>query len=434
MTTITMPTDSSLDRWRFRFFTIWATQAVSQIGSSVVQFALIWWITKTVGSATALATASLMGLLPFVVLGPFAGALVDRWNRKRVMVIADTITMLCVMVLAYLFWTERVQVWHAYALMFIRSCCGAFQNNAMQASTSLLVPQTQLSRVAGLNQMLQGGNSILAPIIAALLLVWLPLQGMLMIDVITALPAIAALMIFIIPQPLRKPNNQQPITNNLLQDMREGLTFVLRWRGLLYVTLMSLVINFLLTPTGALTPLLVMRHFGGQAADLAKLESAFGIFVIIGGLTLSAWGGFKHPRQGHIITTLVGLVGLGAGVLLIGFAPGNALWMAIAGMALLGFMQVLCNGPMMSIFQAKVPNHMQGRVMSLIGSSSMLMSPISLAVSGPLSDLIGIRVWYVVGGIACILMAALAALSPSVMRIEEYVHSPAEMQQQGEVL
>ena len=335
MTTLPIsPTSApSLDRWQFRYFTIWATQAVSQIGSSIAQFALIWWITNTVGSATALATASLMGLLPFVVLGPFAGALVDRWNRKRVMIIADAISMACVMVLAYLFFIGQAQIWHAYALMFIRSCCGAFQNNAMQASTALLVPQTHLARVAGLNQMLQGGNSILAPIMAAVLLAWLPLQGMLMLDVITALPAIAVLMIFIIPQPVRDTTNPQRPTDNLLQDMREGLTFVLKWRGLLYVTLMAMVINFLLTPTSALTPLLVTRHFGGAATDLAKLESAFGIFVIIGGLVLTAWGGFKHPRQGRIFTVLLGLAFLGVGVLLIGLAPGNALWLALCGVA-----------------------------------------------------------------------------------------------------
>ena len=276
MTTISLPTATSLDRWQFRYFTIWATQALSQIGSHIAQFALIWWITNVVGSASALALASMMGLLPQVLLGPFAGALVDRWNRKRVMIVADAISMACVMVLAYLFATGQAQIWHAYALMFVRSCCGAFQGNAMQASTALLVPQTHLARVAGFNPMLQGGTSIVAPIIAALLLVWLPLQGMLMIDVITALPAIAVLMIFIIPQPVRDQNSQQSM----------------------------------------------------------------------------------------------------------------------------------------------VPNHMQGRVMSLVGSACMLMSPISLAVSGPLSDVIGLRTWYVVGGLACILMAGLAALTPAVMNIE----------------
>jgi DHA3 family macrolide efflux protein-like MFS transporter len=239
-----------------------------------------------------------------------------------------------------------------------------------------------------------------------------------MIDVITALPALAALAIFIIPQPVRETNDQDPTKNNLLQDMREGLAYVLGWRGLLHIVLMAMLINFLLTPTGALMPLLVTRHFGGQAADLAKLESALGLFIIIGGLLLSAWGGFKHPKRGRIITSMLGLVGLAVGILLIGLAPASAFWMALMGMAIVGFMQVMCNGPMGAIFQATIPNHMQGRVGSLVGSACMLMAPISLAVSGPLSDLIGIRVWYVAGGIACIVLAASAALSPAVMNIE----------------
>ena len=412
-------------RWPIRFFSIWITQAFSQIGSQITQFALIWWITQSVGSATALATASLMGLLPRVIIGPFAGVLVDRWNRKRVMIAADLLSMFCVLVVAYLFATETVQIWHLYGLMFIRSVCGAFQYPAMQATMPLIVPEAHLARVAGLNEMLNGGTNIVAPILSALLMTIVPLQGMLMVDVATALPAVAVLLIFVIPQPRPAASAGAATASagaatasarpqNVWQDMREGLQFMRGFRGLLIISCAAMLVNFVLAPTGSLMPLLITKHFKGQVTDLAVIESVFGIAVIIGSLLLSVWGGFKR----RIVTCCTGLAGLGIGTALIGLAPSNVFGLALAGMFLMGFMNTFANGSVMAIMQTVVPNHMQGRVMSLLGSAAGLMTPLSLAASGPLSDLLGLQVWYIVGGIGCVLTALLMFASPSVMHIE----------------
>ncbi|UCH61251.1 MAG: MFS transporter, partial [Anaerolineales bacterium] len=186
-------------KWALPFFTIWSGQTISLLGSQLVQFALIWWLTKATGSATVLATASLIGMLPQVFIMPVAGALVDRWSRRVTMMVADSLIALMTVLLAVLFWRGEVQIWQVYLLMFIRSAAGGFHWSAMQASTSLMVPQKQLSRIQGINQMTNGGLNIISAPLGALLLEVLPVQGVLAIDVGTALLAIAPL--FFIPVP-----------------------------------------------------------------------------------------------------------------------------------------------------------------------------------------------------------------------------------------
>jgi DHA3 family macrolide efflux protein-like MFS transporter len=396
------------------FFTIWSGQAVSLLGSMLVQFALVWWLTETTDSATVLAIATLVAVLPSVFIAPFAGALVDRRNRRVVMIIADGTIALATVALAYIFYIGKAQPWHVYVIMFIRSTAGGFHWPAMQASTSLMVPEGQLSRIAGLNRTLQGLMNIAAPPIGAILLEVVPLQGVLAIDVVTALVAILPLLFIAIPEPERKAP-QVGGKPTLLQDMGEGLAYVRSWPGLMAIGVMAMVINFLLTPASSLQPLLVTRHFGGGALELGWLQSGWGIGVVVGGLILSAWGGFDR----RILTSLIGLIGMGLGLTVIGFVPASALWMAIGAMFLAGGMNPIVNAPLMAIVQAKVAPDMQGRVFSLMQSTSTAMMPIGLAVAGPLSDLVGVRVWYVVGGVICALMGIGAFFIPAVINMEE---------------
>ena len=178
---------------------------------------------------------------------------------------------------------------------------------------------------------------------------------------------------------------------------------------------MAMLVNFFATPAFSLIPLLVTKHFNGQALQLGYMNSAWGFGVVAGGLLLSAWGGFKK----RILTTMFGLAGMGLGILLIGFAPASLLMVGIAGMALSGIMNPITNGPIQAIFQSSIVPEMQGRVFGLISSVSSLVSPLSLLVAGPISDAIGIRSWYWVAGFACILMAFVSLLIRPIMAIEE---------------
>jgi len=402
--------------WAPRFFTIWTGQAFSLFGSQLVSFAVIWWLTQTTGSATVLATASLVGLLPQVILGPFTGTLVDRWNRRITMIVADGLITLATITLAVLFALGIVQIWQVYALLFIRSVCGGFHWPAMQASTSLMVPKEHLSRIQGLNQMLQGGMSIAAAPLGALLLAVVPMQGILMIDVVTAMLAITPLLFFSVPQPER-PDMQadSPELPTFWQDLRAGFSYVWGWPGLMLIGVMAAVINFLLTPAFSLLPILVTKHFNGQAIQLATLEAFSGIGFIVGGLILSTWGGFKR----RILTCLLGLVAMGVGCLVMGLLPPTAFGLAIATMFFLGVVNPIVNGPLLAAVQAVVAPEMQGRVFSLIGTVAAAMSPIGLIIAGPIADKLGVQTWFVIGGIVTLMMGITGVFIPAIMRFED---------------
>ncbi len=410
-----IPQEEFQNNWKSRFFTIFGGQALSIFGSSLVQFALVWYLTQQTGSATILATATLVAMLPQVLLGPFVGALVDRWNRRLVMIVADGAIALATLVLAGLFWLDLVQVWHIYAILLVRSMGGAFHWPAMSASTSLMVPKEHLSRVAGLQQTLFGLVSIIAPPTGAVLISLVPTQGVLMIDVGTALMAILPLLFIAIPQPIREQTENGEHKTSYWQDVREGFAYVAAWPGLMAILFMAVLINFLLTPAGALMPLLVTKHFGLGALEFGLTDSLFGAGMILGGLLLGVWGGFKK----RIVTSMMGIIGLGVGVIATGLAPSNMFWMALVGMSVMGFMNPITNGPLHAVIQANVKPEMQGRVMALIGSAATAMTPLSLAVAGPVSDQIGIQTWYIFGGIACLLMGTAAFFIPAIMNVEQ---------------
>ncbi len=408
--TITVP-----ENWAPRFFTIWGGQAFSLFGSALVQFALIWWLTQETGSATVLATATLFGLLPQIILGPFSGPLIDRWSRRLVMIFSDAAIAIATGVLAYLFWAGLVEPWHVYAVLFIRSAGGAFHWPAMQASTTLMVPEKHLSRVAGMNQTLQGLVSIIAPPTGAVLIGWLPTQGVLMIDVATAIIAILPLLFLPVPQPVRQAHPDSDGRHpTYWQDVKEGIQYVISWPGLLAVLIMFMLVNFLFNPLGALMPLLVTQHFQKGALALGSMDSLWGIGMIAGGVLLSIWGGFKMK----IKTMLIGTVGAGLGVMVVAAAPSDAFWLALAGFFFMGVTIPIINGPAMALLQSIVRPDVQGRVLSLVGSVVIAMSPLSLLVAGPLSDAYGIRVWFWIAGILCMLIAITAFFIPTIMNVE----------------
>lgn len=401
--------------WKARFFTIWGGQAISLFGSRLVQFALIWWLTAETGSATVLAIASLIGLLPTVLLGPFAGALVDRWKRRQVILIVDTAIALATLLLAYLYANDAVGVTTVYVLLLVRGIGESFHWPSMSAATSLMVPDDQLTRVQGLNQMLQGGLNIVAAPLGALLLGFLPMQGIMLIDVVTAAFAILPLLVISIPEIAQhaetSPSEKPP---TFWEDFNSGLQYVRSWPGLMMLMLLAMVINFLLTPAGALMPILVADYFQGGPLQLGWIEAAFGFGMIAGGLALGAWGGFKK----RILTSMLGLLGLGIGFSLIGFVPSNLFWLGVVSAFLAASMVPMVNGPVHAILQSAVEPEMQGRVFTLVGSLGSAMAPLGLIIAGPVADAIGVQSWYVIGGLACILMAVAGYSIPAVMNIE----------------
>ncbi len=411
------------------FFVMWAGQAVSLFGSQLVQFALIWWLTSETGSALVLAIASLVGLLPQVLLGPIAGTLVDRWNRRLIMMVADSLVALATIVLGLLFWSGVIQVWQIYTLLFVRAVASSFHWPAMTASTSLMVPEQQLTRIQGLNQTLNGALGIVSAPLSAFLLVLIPMHSILAIDVITALFGIIPLFFIHVPQPDRRG----PISHNedgeviessdqrntsFKQELREGLAYVWGWPGLLIIIIMALLINLVFTPAAVLMPLLVSDHFGGGAVELGWFESAWGIGIVVGGLLLGIWGGFRR----RILTALLGLVFMGAGVIAVGLAPSSAFTPAVGFILIAGVANPFVNGPIFAILQASVAPDMQGRVLGLTNSAVMAMSPVGLILAGLMADAAGVRLLFVVAGIVMAVLALVGLFTPAVMQIEENGH------------
>jgi len=402
--------------WKTPFFTIWIGQAFSWLGSMLVHFALIWWLTRSTGSATVLASASLVGMLPGIILGPMAGACVDRWDRRRVMIVADGLIALATLVLAGLFWSGAVRIWHVYAILFVRSVAGTFHWPAMQASTSLMVPKEQLSRVAGMNQLVGGAFNVVAPTLGAILISALPIQGVLGIDVVTAALAITPLFFVAVPQPPRSvAASRDAGRSSLLADLGQGLRYVWSWPGLLAVIFMAAIINLLLNPAYSLLPLLVTKRFNGQAQELGWMNSAQGLGIVAGGLLLSTWGGFRR----RAFTGMTGLVGMGLSTLLLGVAPESAFWAAVASIAVGGLSNPIANGPLLAIFQSAVEPEMQGRVFTLLGALTSGLSPLGMAIAGPVADALGVQSWFIIGGLVCLLMGLAGFFWPAIVHLED---------------
>jgi DHA3 family macrolide efflux protein-like MFS transporter len=405
-----------------RFWVVFAGQAFSLFGSRLVQFTLVWWLTQESGSASVLALASIMALLPQVLLGPFAGSLVDRWSRRMVLIVSDGMISLAIVFLALLYAWGIVEIWHVYALMLFRALLGAFQWPAFQASTSMMVEKEQLSRVAGFNQSLQGLVTILAPPLGALLFEILPIQYILTIDVATAFLAISSLLVIAVPQPPKAPDAEGG-WYSVLGDMREGMRFVWDWKGLRIIMGMTMIINLVINPGFVLLPIVVINHFGGGALELAYLQSAGGIGMIVGGLLLGVWGGFKS----RVVTAFSSLIAGGLFIVFFGFVPGSMLLLAVAAFFLFSTTNSMANGTFFAAMQGAIPPEMQGRVFTLLMSLSAAMAPVGLVIAGPVADLIGARTWFVIGGAVLTLMGVLGFFVPAIMNLErDAPNSPPE--------
>jgi DHA3 family macrolide efflux protein-like MFS transporter len=430
-------------KWRIPFFTVWTGQAFSLVGSALVRFALIWWLTEETGSATTLAVASVVTMLPLIVLGPFGGALVDRWNRRWVMVISDGIIALLTVLLAYLYWLEVAQVWQVYVILFLRSLGGTFQDSAMRASTSLMAPKEQLTRVSGMNETLQGIVNVVSPPLGALLLEVLDMQGTLAIDVVTAVMAVVPLFFVRVPQPHRPgragarslPDPAPPVYGgavppldkwqSVLRDTVEGFRYIWGWRGLFFLLAVLAMVRFFIAPPMSMLPLLVKRYYDGGALQLAWMNSASGFGFVAGGVILSLWGGFRR----RTVTALVGLFGVGVGTVIFGLVPATAFGIALVVMFLRTLMVPIIRGPIVAIFQSSTPPEMQGRLFTVLMSVISVMAPLGLVIGGPLADAFGVRLLFILGGAGMVLMALIWVFTPTVLDLEDHPRPKASEEQ-----
>jgi len=397
------------------FFTLWTGQMLSLLGSHAVQFALVWWLTAETGSATVLATATMLGFLPAVVLGPVIGALVDRWNRKRIMLAADGLVGLASLVLAGLFAAGIAEPIHVMGLLFVRAIGGAFHQPAMAASTTLMVPEEHFTRIQGMNQSAHGLLLVVGAPIGAFLYAAMPMAGVVFVDVITAIVAIVPLLFIAVPEPTRSSEGTDDGRPTVWTDTLEGFRYLRARPGHLGIVGLVGAVNLLLAPSFSLMPLFALERLDAGATEVGWISSAFGVGMLVGGVLLGVWGGFSR----RMVTALTGLIALGLSVFAIGVTPVGVVAWTLGAMFLVGAVVPLINGPIQAILQATVDPAMQGRVFTLLGSLSAATAPIGLAFAAPVAELVGLSAFYLAGGVVCVAMGALGFVIPMVLRVED---------------
>ena len=381
-------------------------------GSSVVNFALAWHLAKQTGSATVLTTAMIAGILPAVVLGPFIGPFIDRWNRKKIMIYGDLATALLTVVLVALFYTNTIQVWHIYVIIAGRSISGSFQHPALGASIPMIVPEKHLARANGLVMSLQGAINIVGPPAGAFLMEALEMQWVLSVDIITAAIAIGFLLPLGIPQPPRTTLSVKP---NIIGDMMQGFRYIASWRGLMLLLILFAVLNFCAAPGNSLMPLFVTRYLGGEVLKLGWLQTAVGAGIVIGGLILGVWGGFKR----RIVTSFTFIIIQSIAIMVFSFTTESLYFLGLAMVFAAGVCSSFISGPITAIFQSVVEKDVQGRFFAMMGSISGAMIPLGLAVTGPLADAIGVRLTFLISAAAIFIITASGFFSRDLMNIED---------------
>ncbi|EJO5753559.1 MFS transporter [Salmonella enterica] len=394
--------------WRLRYWAIFIGQALSLCGSALTQFVLLWWITDTTGSVSALAVAGMVALLPQALLSPLGGVLADRYSRRTLMIIPDIVSALCMGVLIILFNTEQIELWHVWVMLGIRSAMQAFQGPAAAASTYMLVPKSFLLRAAGLNQSLQSLTVVIAAPLGALAIGVMPIGWALSIDVFTALCGILPLLFFRIPQALAPKKGKQGIAH----EFAEGVGAIRATPGLGSLFILLAVTVLVIMPSFTLLPLLVKQHFAGGANQVAMMEGLSGIGMVVGGLAVAA----MQPRN-PVYWILGGFATSCFAVALTALVPGNLFGVAVAWWVISGVCFVFGSAPLTSLLQTIIPNYLQGRVLSIMNSLMSLAAPIGLLFITPLGDVFEIREIFIVAGLLGALVSAIGFFSPQLLRL-----------------
>lgn len=396
-------------RWQLRFWTVFSGQALSLVGSALTQFVLLWWITDTTGSLSALATAGMAALLPQALLSPIGGILADRYSRRLLMIAADAVSAMCMLVLIGLFLTDNVELWHAYAMMAVRSAMQAFQSPTAAASVVMLVPGSFLVRASGLNQSLQSLTVVAAAPLGALAIGVMPMGWALAIDVVTALLGIVPLLFFRIPQAFDVKGERK----GLWSDFREGFDVVWHTPGLRQLYLLSGMVVLAVMPTFTLLPLLVTEHFGGGASQVALMESLAGVGMLAGGLLVAV----MVPRR-PVRWILLGFAASCAALALTALVPQNLFGIAVVWWVISGITFVLGDAPLIVLLQTTVPNHLQGRFLSLMSIIMVLAAPVGLALTASLGEWVGVRGIFIAAGVTGTVASLAGLLSVSLQSLD----------------
>ena len=389
---------------------IWAGQAVSMITSYAAGYAVVWYVTESTGSALVLAVMNICVMLPIGLLSPFGGIVADKHNRKMIMIVADGAIGLISLIAGFIILAGDVSLVLLTLVCVARAIGQAFHSPAMMATMPMLVPDKHLLRINTLDQLLASIAGIGAPAFGIFLYTTMGFSSVMFLDFIGALFAIAGLALAKVPTVIDETATQQHVIANL----RDGFRAVAASRGLLLLIVMVTIGMMIFGPLSAVFPLMAYEHFSGDGYMASLVEAAFGIGMLVGSGILMAWGGGK--RLAGLIAVAAVIVGTTAAC---GLLPPTGF---VAFVVLVAVMAMACawfNGPTMTLTQRNVPDEKMGRAMGLLNAAMGLATPIGIAIGGVAAELMGVAPFFVVDGIACLVLGLVAYIPKSIRALDE---------------
>ena len=381
-----------IENWKRQFAVIYAGQAFSILGSAAVQFSVIWWLTVRTESAITLTIATAAAFLPNMLIGPFAGVWIDRYNRRTVMIAADILIAISSAILGAAFLLAPAPpVWFIYIILFIRGLGNTFHGPAMQAAIPMFVPADMLTKAGGWGNMIQSVSNMAGPVLGAALMSFMPVYAIMAVDILGAAFAIVCLLFVIIPD-----IPQTGEKTEMLSDMKQGFASMKANKPLMAVFFPMLLMTILYMPLGSLFPLLVRSHFMGEAWHNGIVEFVFAGGLFISSLVIGVWGGMK--RRFLMASLAIGLIGLAT--MISGALPISGFWIFVACCFFLGASGTFMNVPVMAYIQESIAPEMMGKVFSLLMTAMTISTPVGLLVAGPVSEAVGVNTWFFWSGIA----------------------------------
>jgi DHA3 family macrolide efflux protein-like MFS transporter len=362
------------------FTIIWVGQMLSLLGTAMTGFAIAVWAWQKTGQATTLALVGFFGFAPLVLASPLAGAIVDRYNRKRIMMLADLAAGLPTVAVLLLYTTNNLQIWHLYITGAVSAFFQAFHFPAYSAAVTMMLPKKHYARASGMLSTAQFASTIFAPVVAAILLVMVGLPSVLLVDISTFLFAISLLLLVHIPQPAVTEAGLKG-KGSLLKESAFGFRYIYERASLLGLQLFFFSFNLISTFAITVLPAMILARTGDNALVLASVQSAAGVGGVVGSVAISVWGGPKRKVYGMLaggsLTSLLGIT-------LMGFGQGFVIWMVAAFLAMV-FIPVV-NASNQAIWQAKVAPDVQGRVFATRLLIAQISVPVAMLLAGPLAD------------------------------------------------
>lgn len=376
------------ENWQRNIILFLTSQTISLFGSSLVQYAIMWYITLETQSGVMMTISIICGFLPTLFLSPFAGVWADRYNRKILIIMSDSLIALSTLILAILFFIGYGSLWLLFAMSAIRALGSAVQMPAVGALIPQIVPEDKLTKVNGANGSIMAMVNLISPMLSAALLTTTTLEMIFFIDVVTATIAIFILFLFLPIPSHAKALIKEPIS--YFSDMSQGFNYIKSHEFVKKFFFFAAIFFILATPVAFLTPLQVARSYGDDVWRLTAIEITFSVGMMVGGLLMAYWGGFKNKV--HTMTLAVFLIG--ATTFLLGFISIFSLYLIFMGIS--GVAMPIFNTPSTVLLQEKVEPDFLGRVFGILTMISSAMMPLGMLVFGPVSDFIKIE-WLLMG-------------------------------------